>query len=1143
MSATYQLDRFADAINESRPLVVLLGQDAWRSGHRPDPILVAALKRCGRHTDEAALAGLPSLLTSDPLDNDFYQWLADAYLHQAEAEWFEPISRLPLNAIFTTSVDPAISRALRANGRDVEAVLSTLDNPTAPRQRRNLHLTYLFGRAGEDNPSEGPPKSKQELLRRTHLHAIPLLSRIVETTTPIGVLVIDGFVCGRDWLADETLYGVLSAFAPGQIFWFGWDPDVVGRESFLFQELAAPNGPVTFVPGRLSTALRSLVLANKIDLNVRRRYAAGDVITVGNELLEINPATRLKTSTAATIIDDTWLDPLAPLGNEATYEEFRRFHGQAEEARRLIEGIRRGFAIERDFEQDLWKRTTKALAVAGKVSEPVLIHGQSGSGKSIALARLAFKVRDERRYPVLLASRVSRVSAVHELDDFCMYAEDAGAEATLVICDANAPVSRYRELFRGFQSRGRRVVLVGSAYRIIDEAAADQVESHFLEVPASLTEGEAEVLARILQEQTKSPFKASTSSYLLPAIYRMLPDVRPRLAAGLAREARVAEDDLRSRGTFQRKARPNPSGAMEKALLDAGLVDPKSLLDQRLEDFLGSMSDSASKAIDYVMMPGKLDCPVPVALLMRAVGGGESLVDIWTLFAGIDLFRWSSDNNDDVFVHPRLQIEANLILARRLGTARAEGDVAIKLLNSANPNSYCERRFVIDFVHKLGPDGLFGVRYADYYLNIARSLTEMRMKSGVIDPGLMLQEATLRRRFLRDSKSKEISEPDRIDILEEAKEVIDLALNHFGGTTNQGLKRACANLKVERAAIYSFRAIQQIKSKADTNEVWQFYEAARDSIRSALYAADTYHAIDVSLWSPEHLLREGSWPPKLQAELIADIWDGMERVDVGQLDPEQCAYFQTRRVKIAQTIKDNELEQQALEALERIGSRAGFLLKARALGGALWGQGTVSEEEHARAQSVVSFMTRHQAEIQDDARCLRYFLRAKWIESTKTYWFGGERSPIPHSENELRSLLEILNLLAGIEGTFGDSKTEYLRAVLTWRLGQENAAREIWHSLERETSFTDPRRVVRHHIWSGADGAPSVFHGRVISDSHGKGKARVKVDNIGFEIELLQKDFPLLEVKRGRDVAGGFHIAFNYIGPVAEPLKRRGGGR
>ena len=294
----------------------------------------------------------------------------------------------------------------------------------------------------------------------------------------------------------------------------------------------------------------------------------------------------------------------------------------------------------------------------------------------------------------------------------------------------------------------------------------------------------------------------------------MLPDVRPKLAAGLAQEARAAEDDLRLRGTAKSAAPPAPVGALGEALVKAGLVDPKTLLEQKIDDFLGAMSDAASKAIDLVMVPGKLDCPVPVSLLMRAVGGSEILGDAAALFSGIDLFRWSSNDEDDVFVHPRLRVEAELISARRLGTAQAEVEIALRLLASASPSTYgsCERRFVLDLVHRLGPDGLFGQRYASHYLDIARALSEMRSKRGVKDPSLMLQEATLRRHVLRDAP--ELPELDPAAILEEARQIVDLALDEFCTNASPGLRRACANLKVERAAIYGYRAVDRLKSGA-----------------------------------------------------------------------------------------------------------------------------------------------------------------------------------------------------------------------------------------------------------------------------------------------------------------------------------------
>ena len=1142
MIESARLGKMVATINEGRPLVVLLGQDAWRTNTEQDQVIKAALKRIGRYNEDSINLGMPSLLSNETLPNDFYEWLANLYFHQIEADWLEPIAKLPLSALFTTSINPALSRSLRLQGRDVEAVLSTEDNPTLPRHRKNLHLTYLFGRAGESNPDEAPPNNIKELHRRIALHSISLLSRILETTTPLGTLVIDGLVPSRDWISTQSLYGLLSAFNSGQVYWFGWTPNDDSDDASLLKELTSQGGPVTFVQERLSAVIRSLVLENQIKQLDVFSFADDHAISIKSNVLELDPAIRLKTSASTAILDDSWLTQLPPLGKDASYEEFRRFHGSVESSRKLFEGIQRGFAIKRDFEDSLQARVMEALSDAGRQYEPILIHGQSGSGKSLALARLAFEVKREKRYPILFSCRSSRIPAVDELDDFCLRAEDIGADATLIICDSNAPASRYRDLLRGFQSRGRRAVVVGSMYRHINPTQTAS-SKNLIEAPAVLSDNEIDCLAKLLKNYTELVYNLKPVHHLLAVIYRFLPSSRPVFAAGLAEEAHVIEDKIRYRGSTKRQSSHDKLGSLGQALFMAGVHISDTLLEDRLDDLLGTLSDSATKLIDYVMMPGKLNCPVPINLLMRAVGGGERLTDIAELLADIDLFRWSTNEEDDIFVQPRLQIEAELITRRRLGTVQAEVETALKLMKNANPNSYgnCERRFLLDLVQRLGPDGPFRHRYATYYLDIAHALTWIRENRDLVDPSLMLQEATLRRRMLRDAPSCVVINP--AEILEEARQVVDLALEIFGGGKSLGLRRMCANIKVERAAIYGFRAVQQLRSCASENELWQFYQAAKESVRSAAYVTEKYHAIDVSLWVPDDLLKGREWSPERRAELIADIWDGLDRVDASQLEPDQREIYEERRVKVAQTLNNKALEQSALSALEKMGSSAGLYLQSRAIGGGLVGQGAAGREEKIRAQKVISFMMQYHSKIREDIRCLRYFLRAIWIDTTSTFLFGGERSPIPNSEESIIRILQILEDLVRLEGTLGDPRTEYLQAVLLWRSGQEHRARQIWDTLSQDTAFSDPRRVIRQHIWTDNAGKPRVFHGRIVRDDLGKGRSRVQLEESRQEIELLHRDFPQLDLRRGAEVPGGFFIAFNFIGPVAEPIRRRGVGR
>ena len=1142
MSVNDHLSGLAMALNEDRPIVLLLGQDAWSTGSRADPVLRMALRQLGQDQPESGPRGFQALFKAGTLPEDFFERLAEIYSQQPDKTWIEVVSRLPLNAVFTSSIDPTIAGAFRINGREVESVLSTLDNPATPRSRRILHLTYLFGRAGDSDAQERPPRSQAELRRRTALHANALLSRIVETTTSMGVLLVDGLHCGHDWLSADTLTGVLSEFSPGQVYWFGFRPDAHDLDSAMIQELAAPTGPVTFVQERLSTALQSLELGHQIDLAASlRTFSADGTITVRDEAVDLDPATRLLVSTAASVVEDSWLGPLPPLGSDAAYAQFRRFHGEVEDCRRLIEGLRRGFAITRTFERELYARVANALERAGGDKAPVLIHGQSGSGKSLGLARLAYRIRNEGRFPVLIASRATRLPAVEELDDFCFKVERAGAEATLVICDANVQASRYADLLRGFMSRGRRVVLVGSAYRIVNDSNTELVKSGTrLEVPAELDPVESNELAGLLQTWTGKQFAIAPSIYMLPAIYRLLPDVRSRLASGLAREARVTEDDLRQRGTGHSVVQQATDTALGRAFAAAGMVDPKTILDQELDALLDSVtSDAASKVVDVVMVPGKLGCPVPINLLMRTVGGSDSPVDISTLFSGIDLFRWTS-NDEDLFVRPRLQVEAEMIVARRLGTAQAETEVLIHLLERASPGPYgdSERRFVLDLVHRLGPDGPYGTRYAMDYLHVARTLTDIRTKRGVSDPRFMLQEATLRRRVLRHSS--DMADADSAAILEEARGIVDLALDEFGSARSHRRRRTRANLLVERAAIYGFRATHRIASGATLDEVWQFYEAARNSARSAVFAADSYHAMDISIWVPNDLLGQGEWTRQRRAELVADIWDGLDRVDSGQLEADERELFETRRFKVSQTLRDHNLEQDALTALDDLGSCAGVFLRARQIGGPLRGSGIANEEDCRTAAKALKFLKTETDRIRNDGRCLRYFLRCLWLTSTGHHLFGGERLPLPEQEETIREILTFLDDLADLEGMSGDARMQYLRAVLMWRVRQEHSAREVWKLLSQETAFSDPRRVIRHHVWTEAGSRPKLFHGRITSSQIHQGRARVRVDEIHQEVDLLQRDFRNQELRRGSAVLGGFHIAFNFIGPVADPPRRLG---
>ena len=167
------------------------------------------------------------------------------------------------------------------------------------------------------------------------------------------------------------------------------------------------------------------------------------------------PDLRLRVEAVASIVDDSWTAFLPPLGPDARYAAFRRFHGNRENARFLVEGIRREFAITREFEADLYQRVCGALRDHAGVQLPIVVYGQSATGKSVALARVVACVREDKLAPVLYS--LDRVPQVQEVAKFCELSDKAGSSATLIVCDANRSVDAYYHLLMGLRSRGRRI--------------------------------------------------------------------------------------------------------------------------------------------------------------------------------------------------------------------------------------------------------------------------------------------------------------------------------------------------------------------------------------------------------------------------------------------------------------------------------------------------------------------------------------------------------------------------------------------------------------------------------------------------------------------------------------------------------------
>jgi hypothetical protein len=1126
-----------ETIKEERPLLLLLGQDAWNLGGEPDPVLKHTLTHLDK--EGSGIKGWPSLIESGTLSQDFYQWLAERFNRRVQPEWLKTIFTLPFSAIFTSSLDPSIKNAFSVAGRSPQIILTGEEIPLVIRSRNRTPIYYLYGRAGQDDESSKPPMTAQSLRKRRNTHAIPMLNRMAETATSLGTIVIEGFNPQNDWLKLDEVLTVIDQMPDRHVIWCSWEENYNIPELKEVEDLAE-QGNILLTKTKLSSIVAELNATGRLVDHSQYLLGESSNITFANKkVFSPTPEMRIRVESVASIVDDSWLNFLPPIGDDALYVIFRKFHGDTEGARNLVEGIRRDLAIARDFEKDLFAKIAMASREHDKYCDPIVLHGQSGTGKSIALARLALLLKEKGEAAILYS--VHRIPQSTDLSDFCELAENSGASSSVIICDCNAHISRYRELLQQLKSRGRKIVVVGSCYRQIDGANANNNE--LIEAPTNLSESERYDLARLLNKfgAGTSANKISESSNVLAALYRVLPASRTKFLQGLGREAQVAEGEIRERGKIKEEQKSHTT--LAEKLIAAGITNGENtLLDQCIDDALENIDDSAGKLIDYVMVSGRINCPVPINLLIRAVSTNREKTDLNTIarmFSGIDLFRWrrSEREGEEFLISPRIQLEAALICRRRLVNPLIQGNRLVELIEATRLSwdaGGAERRFLIDLIQKFGPDGPERDYFKKCYLDAARALTNLRQRFSILDPSLMLQESALRRAAIRLNT---VEEGEQSKILDEARDSVQLAIEHLDRNRYSGSQRAMNNLLVERASIYGFLASDCLKRTCSNEEIWSAYTAARTVAQAAANSISTYYPLDISLWVPADLLVSDALTEQQKIDLRADIHSVLDRIDKDNLEYEQKNHFEIRRLKLGELLKIPDLSDEAFTELEKIGSTAGFFLRARSYGPEVGYSASedLIDTDIAKAEMAVNFLSKNWKKIKSDLRCLRYLLQCKWIANTKHHLFKGERQSLPFDNESRRDFLDIVQAIIATSVDNCDYSYRYLEAVFTWLLGDEGQAKHLWLNLGRESDNNDPRRVYKHHVLTNSDGSPQIFSGRVEREQ-AQGRWSINVDELNRRIFMRQTDFPDLELAYGRSVSN-FTIGFNYIGPIADSLK------
>lgn len=1120
-----------NALVQGVPLVVLLGQLAgW--ANETDPVLKVALERLKKEDGRDWKA----LLSKSEFPEKFEVWLEERFARRAPSSEQIAISDAPVSAVFTSSVDPGWPNLISNGGREPETILIGDRLPPIVRSKRRPPVFFLFGRAGAGPIETQPPRTLQALAQRRLRHAGNMLRNLLEVATPVGLVVVDGYDPLHDWLKGEDVLAVLSAAPRGGTLWCGPDPKFTDDDQEVFEQLVGDG--IIVRETRSFAELFSKIRAS-FDEPLGPTWDDPDLVSLpGGKQLVTSPRLRLVTQASAVIFDDSLTGFLAPLPRGITQSAFENFHSTPSGVRAKLEGVRRAFAVERDFEKPLQARLRQAIRQHHRETGALILHGQSGTGKSISLVRAALQVRQDNIAAVLFAGE--RLPAPADVSGFLAEVERLGG-TTLIIVDVPLAPSRFDEFLEALRSRGHRVVILGVSYRI--EKQAIRRSDRFVEAPAELSKSEQEKLATLAREYNVPGKLPAGGAYALARFYWQLPGSRRILAQGLGNEARASQTAIAKHGASI--SIPRTVTAMGLALMDAGYRgDSPVITDDGRPDMEGV--SSAAKVIDYIMAASRLYRSVPVNLVLRAVLRDRFTsnmtfgVDlIHGLFSNQDLFRWhfADEDGEELLVGARLQLEAELICNARLGGPNEEASRLIELISEAyraGPDGNEETKFVTDIVYALGPDGPFGERYSGSYAQVARSLTTLREKNAVNSARLMLQEATLRRHYIR-THDLERNEKERL--LDEASKAVDHALHLIRQTGAQRLyasRKTEENLWVERAATYGYLATDAAQRNASAAEIWSSYRAAREAGQMAAGRVDTYFPLDIALWMPLGVLKDSTRLGELECrEIEADLQGTLDLIDPSTLPPDQEERFQRQRLNLGSVLSDQPLTEDAFRQLERLGSTAGYFLRAREISPKRPDTGEKADvEQVAAAEEARNYLWTHFERIRSDPRCLRLFLNCEWTFATDRWLFRGTRQPLPTSEDGLRRLYLVVTELLALGEAQAQPRYRYLECVLRWLIGGEGEAVSGWRRLAADTEYVERGRVLNRHTLYSGRGDVRQFSG-VVERQIGAARWSVLVPELKRHVDLVENLNKPSNPSVGQ-ILNRFAVSFNYIGPIVD---------
>jgi len=1036
----------------------------------------------------------------------------------------DAVVAIPWNTVLTTRIDSALSRWFEADWRRVVPTAS--QDARGSRSTTELQVRYLFGGLGLPKDQQ-PPVDELSWIDAQRDATDLLSSMAASLITPKGVVLVDAWST-NDWLSPRDLFNFASRLGTAQVHVFSVD-DAMAADPLIAAAVSR---------GALRTHAESLneFLEDARETGLLRDSASQDgsssrFIPANTGFVPIEVAAWNRIVGTARPVDLELLEPFAHASDALAYQRFRTFLGSPEGAPPW-RAIASGMKLPRTYEAQLLKVVEAALDEPDEVV-PIVLQGQTATGKSLALVWLAQQLAKSGKAAVLHQSRRRDRPIASEIEAYSVWAEGVADLKTILIWDGMVDVDDYYALHRQLRARGQRVLIVGSSY--LNASAGGH---RIVTAPVHLDNAEAAAYGPWLKSHgidlpSVGP-EADTS--ILAMLYRAIPETESGLRRGLALEMRAAESGVESLSRERKQQEPDARmTAVAAALVAAGLhlesLTPSDHAVEDLPDLRFTERSTTEQLSAMLLTAGRRGLGVPLELALRVVGrqGSVAIIDFMRHF---DIFRWTEEPNGNQFLGVRTRLEAEL-LARENLTDLTEIDVVTSLIEYVRPQfngrtGGDEIQLIIDLMDQIGPQSAEKGRYARWYGDLAHAFAEQREHSGVIHPRLVLQEANLTREFVkRAQRSGELTRDERLARLRESEGLLQRTLEEADSSP-----RARLNLYVELAAslgsqVYEIGTEEGAPSKEAISPI---VERLVDAVmRARAVDPENIYPVDVLAWAAKDAIATGGVAAAARVGLLADAKASLDSIDPEDLSPGQLAKYRARQAEISGLLGEKELEIGYLQDLMSMEDPAAYyLLAVRALG---------AQNDPESVKVALQVLLEAPVKIRDDWKVARLILDLYWQDRTGQRLLRGERNTVAFTEREWGYCLELLNTLRGT-AAFDEYRIAFLRGLALFHVGSITASQSEFRELG-SLGLDVSRRVHLAYLASQSDGTPRKFTGAVAWASADGRKGRVWVDQLKTEVDFVPLRFSPDAYRSKGDPVPTFHIGFNYLGPIADPIRPR----